>query len=179
MTPQHELYRSSRIDGSYFNAMLNCHPDHNWWLELALKYLPQELLDLHKERLLFTSTAHRDACRIARHYCETREIILLSDRVLPGRSVRDETHPKARYFIYVVLHEIAHAIRNHKSHRFNGITAAENNAQEQEADALAMQWFNEHIRERNNPHLHPISEQEIKAAQITNQELMEKALAGV
>ena len=179
MTPEHELYRSSRIDGSYFHAMLNCHPHHNWWLELALKYLPPEVLDQHKERLLFTSTAHRDACRVARHYCETREIILLSDRVLPGRSVRNETHPKARYFIYVVLHEVAHAIRNHKSQRFDGISAEENDAQEQEAGALAMQWFNEHIQKRKKPHLHPITEQELKVAQAANQELMEKALAGV
>jgi hypothetical protein len=179
MTPEHKLYESSRIDGSYFSCMLNCCPYHNRWLEQALRYLPPDVLDQNKERFLFTSTAHRDACRVARHYCKTREIILLSDRVLPSQLVKDETHPKARYFIYVVLHEVAHAIRNHKSQKFDGISSEENNAQEEEADGLAIRWFNEHIQKRNNPHLLPITQREIEVAQAENQELMGKTLAGV
>ena len=173
MKTEYELYASSIIKGSYFNAMLDCGRDHNWWLELVLKYLPEDVFDQNKERFLFTSTATRDACRVARHYCQTREIILLSERILPGQKVRDETDPKARYFIYVVLHEVAHAIRNHKSPKFDNLTNDEYEAQEKEADELAMTWFNEHVTKRNNKYLHPITNQEIEAAQAKNRKLME------
>lgn len=179
MTAEYNLYESSIVVGSHFNAMFDCGRAHNWWLELALKYLPLDVLEQNKERFLFTSTANRDACRLARHYCQTREVILLSERILPGQNVKDETHPKARYFIYVVLHEVAHAIRNHKSPRFDHLTNEECEAQEKEADELAMSWFNEHVMKRNNKYLLPISTQEIEAAQARNMELMVKMNAGI
>ncbi|MCF8083115.1 MAG: hypothetical protein K9M96_08470 [Deltaproteobacteria bacterium] len=122
MTSDYDLYASSIIKGSYFNAMLDCGREHNWWLELALKYLPEDVFDEHKERFLFTSTATRDACRVARHHCQTREIFLISERILPDQNVKTEDDPKARYFIYVVLHEIAHAIKKHKSPIFDNLT---------------------------------------------------------
>lgn len=179
MKTEYELYGSSIIKGSYFNAMLDCGHEHNWWLELALNYLPEDVLDQHKESFLFTSTATRDACRVARHYCQTREVILLSERILPGQNVRVETDPKARYFIYVVLHEVAHAIRKHKSPKFDDLTNDEYEAQEKEADELAMSWFNEHVAKRNNEYLLPITKQEIEAAQDKNKELMEKMKTGI
>jgi hypothetical protein len=179
MTIEYELYESSIIEGSYFNAMLDCGREHNWWLELALKYLPEDLFNQSKESFLFTSTAIRDACRVAKQYCQTREIILLSERILPGQNVRDEANPKARYFIYVVLHEVAHAIRKHKSPKFDKLTNDEYKAQEKEADELAMSWFNEHVAKRNNKYLLPITKQEIEIAQAKNKELMEKMKAGI
>ncbi len=179
MTTEYELYESSIVEGSYFIAMLDCGREHNWWLELALKYLPEDVFDQNKERFLFASTATRDACRVARHYCQTREIILLSERILPGQNVREETDSKARYFIYVVLHEIAHALRKHKSPEFDGLTNDEYEAQEKEADELAMSWFNEHVAKQNNKYLLPITKQEIEAAQAKNKKLMEKMKAGI
>ena len=173
MTTESDLYESSIVEGSYFNSMLDCGCSHNWWLELALKYLPQDIFDQNKERFLFTSTANRDACRLARHYCQTREVILLSERILPGQHVKDEMDPKARYFIYVVLHEVAHAIKNHKSPKFDQLSKEENEAQEKEADELAMTWFNEHVTKRNNEYLHHITDKEIETAQAINRELME------
>jgi hypothetical protein len=179
MTTEFKLYKSSIVEGSYFNSMFDCGPDHNWWLECALKYLPQDVFDQNKERLLFTSTATRDACRLARHYCQTREVILLSERILPGQKVKDETHPYARYFIYVVLHEVAHAIKNHKSPKFDHLSNEEYEAQEKEADELAMSWFNEHVTKRNNKHLLPITDHEIEGAQTRNRQLIEKLNAGI
>ena len=179
MTTDYELYESSIFQGSYFNAMLDCGREHNWWLELALKYLPEDVFDQNKERFLFTSTATRDACRVARHYCQTREIILLSERILPSKYVRNETDPKARYFIYVVLHEVAHAIRQHKSPKFDNLKNDEYEAQEKEADELAMTWFNEHVAKRNNIYLLPITKQEIEAAKTKNKNLMENTKAGI
>lgn len=179
MRTDYDLYASSIIKGSYFNAMLDCGREHNWWFELALKYLPEDVFDQHKESFLFTSTATRDACRVARHYCQTREIILISERILPGQNVKIETDPKARYFIYVVLHEVAHAIKKHKSPIFDNLTKNEYGAQEKEADELAMSWFNDHVVKRNNEHLFPITKEEIKVAQDKNQELMQKMKAGI
>ena len=177
--PEHNLYESFRVEGSYFNAMLNCHPHHNRWLEIALRYLPPEVFARHKDGLLFTSVAHRDACRLARHHCETREIILLSERVLPGGAVQDETHPKARYFIFVVLHEVAHVDRRHKSPKFDHLSGDDQQAQEREANDQALQWFNEHVMNRDNLHLKPITTSEIDVARAENRRLMEQALAGV
>lgn len=179
MTYDRNLYNSSLRDGSYFNSMLDCGDNHNWWLEVALKYLPINVLNDNKEGFLFTSTASRDACRVARHHCQSREIILLSERILPGAEVRDETHPKARNFIYVVLHEVAHAIRNHKSPKFDRLTQEEHEVQEQEADDLAMKWFNGHVAERDNKHLLPITNVEIEMAQAKNIEIMKSLNSGV
>lgn len=179
MNTEYKLYESSIVEGSYFNAMLDCGREHNWWLKRALKYLPEDLFDQNTGGFLFTSTATRDACRVARHYCQTREIILISERILPGKNVSEETDPKARYFIYVVLHEVAHAMRKHKSPKLDHITNDDFEAQEKEADNLAMSWFNEHVSKRNNKYLLPITKQEIEAAQAKNKKLMEKMKAGI
>jgi hypothetical protein len=160
------------------NAMLDCGYWHNRWLEIALQYLPEDLFEKNKEELLFTSTATWDACRVARHYCQTREIILISERVLPGMNTY-ETDPKARYFIYVVLHEVAHAIKKHKSPIFDNLTRDQIEAQEKEADELALSWFNDHVVKKNNEHLLPITKEEIKVSEDKNQELMKKMMNGI
>jgi hypothetical protein len=150
--------------------MLDCGP-YNRWVEIALGYLPRDVLDGHKENLAFISMAHRDGCRLARVLCETREIIILSEHVLPkGRT--DEGQPDVRYFIYVVLHEIAHAIRKHKSPQYDSLNNEEFEVQEREADALAFQWFNDHIAILANSHLPAITHEEIEQVQAKSQDLM-------
>ena len=161
------------------DALLNCGYMHNRWIETALKYLPADLLDKKAKGFLFTSTARRDACRIARHYCETREIILISERVLPGQDVNSEADPKARYLIYVVLHEMAHAIKDHKSQQIDGLSVYENELQEKEADDLAMKWFNDYIAQRGDELLKPINREEVKEAQEKSQLAMKKLKAGI
>lgn len=178
MTEPEELYKSWMIDGSYFNHMIDCGDRYNQWVEIALEYLPIEVLDENKNNLVFISTAQRDACRVARLYCENREVIFLSDRILPKQgSVEDQ--PAVRYFIFTLLHEAAHAIKNHKSPKFDDLTKDENQAQEDEADNLAFEWFNMHVRERNNLHLEPITQEEIEVAEQRGQELMEQLYSGV
>lgn len=179
MTTQFQLSKSQIFEKGCFNAMLDCGFTHNWWLKRALKYLPEGLFYKNTEGFLFTSTANRDACRVARHYCQSREIILISERILPGKNVLNEADPKARYFIYVVLHEVAHAVRKHKSPEFDDLTKDEIEAQEKEADEFAMSWFNGHVAERKNEQLLPITKQEIKAAQDKNKKLMGEMKAGI
>lgn len=178
MTDTEKLYESWMIPGSFLNEMLDCGDRYNHWVEIALEYLPQTVFEENKEKLVFVSTAQRDGCRIARHYCENREVILLSERILPKQGA-NEGQPKVRYFIYVVLHEVAHATRKHKSPKFDGLTPEENEAQEAEANALALEWFNEHIKMRNNEFLKPITREEVQQAEKKNQDLMEKLYAGV
>jgi hypothetical protein len=163
-------YQSSIVRGSYFNRMLDC-GDHNRWLEIALGYLPRNLFDENKEQLKFISMAHRDGCRLARADCETREIIILSEHILPKPNV-DESHSDVRYFVYVVLHEVAHAIKKHRSPLFDSLTSEEIDTQESEADSLAMQWFNDHANELANPNLLPITTQEIETAEAKSRAKM-------
>lgn len=178
MTDTDKLYESWMIAGSYFNHMLECGDRYNQWVQIALEYLPQAVLSENKDKLAFISTAQQDACRVARHYCENREVIILSERILPKQNA-SEDQPEVRYFIYVVLHEVAHAIKKHKSPKFDSLTENEYQTQEDEADALALKWFNEHVEARNNQHLKKITMEEISEMQKTNQALMENLYAGV
>jgi hypothetical protein len=179
MTIRYEMNKPRIFESGYFNAVLDCGYTHNRWIEVALKYLPDDLFDQNTKGFLFTSTVTRDACRVARHYCQTREIILISERILPGQNVKDETNPKARYFIYVVLHEVAHAIGAHRSAILDNLTKEECEAQEKEADEFAMKWFNDHVAKRNNKHLLPITKEEIKEVQEKNQIVMKKLKDGI
>ncbi len=178
MIDHNELYASWMAKGSYFNLMIDCGDLYNQWVENALRYLPPEILDANKEKLVFISTAQTDACRVARNYCENREVIFLSERILPKLGA-SEGQPKVRYFIFTVVHEVAHAIKKHKSPKFDNLSEVEIQAQEDEADKMALDWFNQYIVERNNKYLKPLTPQEIKIQQDKNIELMEKLHTGV
>jgi hypothetical protein len=177
MTIFSEINKPRLFENGGFNAVLDCGQWHNKWLEIALEYLPEDLLENDIEELLFTSTVTRDACRVARYYCKTREIILISERVLPSKNIIYQTDPKARYFIYVVLHEIAHAIKKHKSPLFDDLSREELKNLEKEADDLAIKWFNDHVGKLNN--LPPITKEEIKATQEEQQKVMKKLMDGI
>jgi hypothetical protein len=176
VTDDRLLYQSSIIRGSYFNRMLHCGP-FDRRVEIALEYLPRDVLDEHKDNLAFVSLAHRDATRLARKTCETRKVIILSEHILP-RPGTSEGLPEVRYFIYAVLHEVAHAIKKHRSPLYDSLTKEEFEAQEKEADDLAFRWFNEHVAARKNPSFLAITLAEIDLAQAKSQELMRKLLDG-
>lgn len=178
MTDAEELYKSWMVEGSYFNQMLACGHLYNQWVQNALEYLPQDVLDENKDKLVFVSTAQTDGCRLARRYCETREVILLSERVLPKQGAK-EGQPEVRYFIFTVLHEVAHAVRKHKSQKFDNLTEREDRAQEEEADGIALAWFNEHVKARNNLYLKEITTEEIEEMRKNNRTRMERLYAGV
>jgi len=172
MIDTEKLYESWMKPGSYFSEMLDCGDLGNRWVEIALGYLPHAVLEENKDKLVFISTAERDGCRIARHYCENREVIILSERILPKPGA-DDGQQDVRYFIYVVLHEVVHAIKKHKSPKFDELTTEENEAQESEANAIAMEWFNDHIITSENENLKPITKEEIEKAKNKNLVLMD------
>ena len=91
-------------------------------------------------------------------------MILLSERILPKQHA-NEGQPEVRYFIYVVLHEVVHTIKKHKSPKLDKLTREEYQAQEDEADRLALEWFNRHIENIGNPHLKPLFEEDVKIEQ--------------
>ena len=165
-----ELYRPSTIAGTVFNRMLQCGPDSNYWLEHTLKHcLPYEVLEQWQDRIAFISAEQRDAFRINKALRESRELIFLSEHIAPAPGM-NEADPVVRYFMFVCLHETIHAVKQHRPP--NEITPQENEAQESEADRLALQWINDYLKQRNHPDMPPLTQEEIERAQARNQELM-------
>ena len=146
---------------------------YNRYLEIALGYLPDEIYEKYENKIEFFTTAECDACRIARVLCEEKEIILLSERILPN-TIDVEDNNNGRYFIFSVLHEIVHAIKKHRPPK--DITPKADKNQEEEADNLAFEWFNKHVESRNNAALKPITQDEINEARERNQKLMHKCI---
>ena len=177
MTRRNLLYQPWTIRGSYFNRMLHCGNYYNQRVQNALMYLPRDTMEAHKERLAFVAMGHRDGCRLARALCENREIIILSERILPKRGAKEDK-PDVRYFIYVVLHEVVHAIKNHRSPLYDSLTPEEVNAQEAEADDLALSWFNDHIAALRNPYLLALTREEVNEAQAKSRTAMEDLYYG-
>lgn len=163
---------------SYFNDMFDCGDYYNNWVAIALEHLPISVLAENKDKLVFVSTAHRDGSRLARMNCENREVIVLSERILPkrGASLGDDD---VRYFVFVVLHETVHAIMKHKSQKFDSLSDEEVRAQEDEADSLALKWFNDYVDAQNNPHMKKLTVAEIEAAQERSRQQMEDQYNGV
>jgi len=108
--------------------------------------------------LAFIRMDTSDGRRLVRDFCDTHEIILFSERIIP-RGALAEDHPKVRYFWYVVLHEVAHAYCDHVSPKT--ISAADNAAQEEKADDLAYSWFNAYLKSKKLPEF---AEDELNAA---------------
>ena len=121
--------------GDYANAVVR---------SVVEDYLPPDVLSAFSGRVAFVSTTSMDGIRLTKSFCRDREIIVLSERIIPVKSGDEEFHPGYRYFIFVVLHEVAHACRDHLSPSLDGLTAAQVEAQERETDELALKWFNEH-----------------------------------
>jgi hypothetical protein len=178
MSIEYEMHKPKVFKIGRSDAILACRYEGNWWLKRALEYLPEDLFDKNTKGFLFISTAARDACRVARHYCRTREVILISERLFPGKNV-EVNDSKARYFIYAVLHEMAHAIREHRSPYLDELTIEECEIDEKEADDLAMKWFNDHVKKLNNRYLHPVKKEEIKEVEEKNQLLMKRLMDGI
>lgn len=163
------LYQSWILRGSYFNRMLDCGDRYNQWVQNALEYLPRDVLDEHKERLAFVAMGHRDGCRLARALCENREIIIVAEHILPKVGA-NEGQTDVRYFIYAVLHEVVHAIKKHRSPLYDSLTREDIEAQETEADELASEWFNAHIKALANPYLPPLTRAEVDGAKARSRE---------
>jgi len=140
-----------------YKLLQGCKEPCGSWVYHALKFLPPELFGEWKDKLAFYSTTGRDACRVSRSISQEREIILLSERIVPSDTGNVWA---ARYFIFAVLHDIAHAVRNHKPPG----EIADNQAQEDEADKIALAWFNEHVQEKGHPDFKKLTMEEVDTA---------------
>ena len=142
-------------------VLIDGDPSHARWIKIALEYLPEEILRDEGGNLAIIGIGGIGACRLPQHYRD-REIVLLSDWVFPpaGHSEGDET---GQFFIVTLLHEIAHAVCRHKSPSLDKLSPEENQAQEAEADSLAIDWFNRHVEVRNNKYLKPMQTPKFRA----------------
>jgi len=168
-----------KVKESPFHQMLYCGEKYyNRWVAEALRYLPPKIIYEYKNKLAFFSTAEADGYRVARKLCD-REIILLSERILPKKGATED-QKEVRYFIFAVLHEVAHAIKEHPSPLFDQLSRREVEAQEQEADNQALTWFNEHVKlfSSKKPYLRPITLDEIEKVRENNQNLIVKMHEG-
>lgn len=159
--------------GSYFYKMFHAGGIHDRWLEIALSYLPDEILDQLKDRLLFITNTHRDACRLPRSVVKEREIICLSEHIMPKEGAND-AEPKSRYFIFCVLHEIAHAFRKHLSPTWDDLTTEQNDEQEHEADEMALAWFNSHVGSGTSTSARELTMAEVREQQAYFRDLRER-----
>jgi hypothetical protein len=128
------------------DILINCGGDYaNAAVRSVLEeYLPPDVLSAFDGRLAFLSTTFMDGVHLTKSFCRDREVIVLSERIIPARSGDEEFHPSYRYFIFVVLHEVAHACRDHPSPVLDSLSHEEADAQQRETDELALKWFNEH-----------------------------------
>lgn len=145
-------------------------PWHAWFID-ALKHVPVSILEDLKPRLLIIATGHSDGCRIPPSIKEGRdEIIIIAGRILPKQAMMAD-NPKVRYFMHAVLHEIAHIAKEHVSP--NEITKEENTRQEQEADNLAMDWFNKCELQLRGEDSIPFTDEELKKSEAEATALIE------
>ena len=125
------------------DVLIDCGAHGDPAVERALEYLPRQVFDDLRGRLAFISTPDLDAKRLPQSLREKFEIIVLPERIFPP-SGSNEHDARYRYFIYSVLHEVARAFRTHLSPTLDGLTQEEADAQEREADDLALKWFNDY-----------------------------------
>jgi hypothetical protein len=128
------------------DILIDCGGDYaNAAVRSALDdYLPPDVLSAFDGRLALVSTAAVDGVRLTKSFCRDRDVIVLSERIIPVKSGDEEFHPGYRYFIFVVLREIAHACKDHLSALSDDLTAVQLETQTREANELALKWFNEH-----------------------------------
>ncbi len=121
--------------GAYANAAVR---------SVLENYLPSDVFNAFDGRLALVSTTGVDGVRLTKSFCRDRDVIVLSERIISVTSEDEEFHPDYRYFIFVVLRELAHACKDHLSPLADDLTAAQLETQTREADELALNWFNEH-----------------------------------
>ena len=153
-------------------ASVECGRDGTSWVWHALKCVPVEVWEEHGDRFAIVSTTDSDGKRLSPKFAAGKHVIVLSERVIP-RGFAAEDHPGVRYLYFTVLHEVAHAVRDHMPP--NEITQAENQAQEDEANALAFQWFNEYLATKAANGLSPYTLDELAKAQAHMQTKMIEA----
>jgi len=131
-----------------FKAMhVNKVPDLGYLLN-ALQVLPDEDQRWVVENVFYFSTYGKTyGSRMSRGLCATKEVIYLSEKIFPV--LFDLNSWDTRLFVLIVLHETAHAKREHKCRIYDGIDQNEYDRQEREATADAIEWFNIYASKNN------------------------------
>ena len=150
-------------------AELNCGPYGDYWVEHARECLPDEISNEHGDRFAFVALTESDGRRLSPKFVDGKHILVFSERIIPRGPVAED-HPGVRYLYFTVLHEVAHAARNHRPP--NEITPEANQAQEDEANALAFEWFNAYLATKAANGLTLYTQAELDAAQAHMQEKM-------
>lgn len=154
--------------------MLYCGRMKNIWVERALEYLPDDVFEEINDRIAIT-VLNSDACRLAQKISDKEEIIVLSpwlfSYIPPGTSEADK---EWRYFIFAILHEVAHAVLKHSPP--DELKYQDNSSQEEEADTHALAWFNDYVSKNIEKGLSPITIDEIRETQTNYQKKLEPIL---
>jgi len=135
------------------------------WIYHALDMIPDDIWGVYQDKIVIVCMDSSDGRRLTHSFCAGKEIIMLSERVVP-RGPLCEDNPIVRYFWFVILHEIAHAICHHQSPA--EITDDANNEQEQEANGLAFGWLNAYLAESGSPEF---SEEEFAQSKARSQKI--------
>lgn len=155
-------------------ASLNCGRDGDYWIRHALKNcIPDDVWAEHGDQLAFVSTTESDGRRLGKTFTEGKHIIVLSERIIPHGPLAED-HPRVRYLYFVVLHEVVHAVRDHRPP--SEITPQENQAQEDEANALAFEWFNGYLARQAKSEVELFTAAELATIQTEMQAKMLAAL---
>jgi hypothetical protein len=154
--------------------MLYCGRSGNVWVETALAYLPDDVFEEIEDKVSIT-VLNSDACRLGEKVKDKDEVIVLSPWLFsylpPGSSEADK---EWRYFIFTILHEIAHAILKHSAP--DELGPQENQSQEDEANAYALEWFNSYVSENTHKDLAPLTIDEVRGTQTEYHKKLEPIL---
>jgi hypothetical protein len=149
----------------YFGIM------NNIFVEAALEFLPKDVFEIIESKFAFT-IMNSDACRVARQICKNNELIIFSHWIFPKNGF-DANDRKCRYFIFCVLHEVAHAFLKHKSKLFDNLSDEDNLQQEHEADNYAQRWFNNYVSESKTINIQEITIREVEEQKEINQQRLD------
>ena len=77
------------------DILIECGDDYaNAAVRSALEnYLPADVLSAFDGRLALVSTGNVDGVRLTKSFCRDRDVIVLSERILPVKSGDEEFHP--------------------------------------------------------------------------------------
>ena len=132
-----------RSRGSNMVIQFSCSDDAKTNITHAIQCIP--LPEIEGMNILFVCIDNSDARRLVMENYKEFEIIVISEFVVP-RNWRIEDDWTKRYFNFVILHEVAHALLKHKSP--NQLSANEHEKQETDADTKAMEWLNSYFESK-------------------------------
>jgi hypothetical protein len=144
--------------GDYANSICANKLSQRKDLITALQILPDDKQKWVIQNVFYFSTyGKRYGSRMSRGLCQAKEIVFISEKAFPKTFELESLD--TRFFVWLVLHETAHAIHKHKCRIYDGISDTEYDAQEREATADAIGWFNDYALKNK---ITPIEEKNVR-----------------